>query len=108
MKKKLLGYKHECHKLFDISLYPIITLKLTHKLFDTSLYPNITLKLIILLFYNIKIINFNVRVDRIIMKDSKHNSSPNFLKIYCTKTTFYNPFRSDFEELLLANSPAKF
>ena len=39
----------------------------------------ITLKLIILSFYNIKIINFNIRVDKIITKYLKHDSPRNFL-----------------------------
>ena len=39
----------------------------------------VTLKLIILPFYKTKIINFNIKVGKIIRMYSKHSSPPNFL-----------------------------
>ena len=47
----------------------------------TYIYDIITLKLIILVFHNTKIINFNIIVDKIISRYSKHDSPPNFLII---------------------------
>ena len=46
--------------------------------------PIIILKLIIFSFHNTKIINFNIKIYKIIKRYSKHDSPPNFLYFFCS------------------------